>query len=179
MADPDVTGVLLLGGESRRFGSPKALALFGDEMLAERAYRALGEAFETVMAVGKAADALPLPFPVLDDGSETRAAMVGVVAGLRIAETDLCMFLPTDMPEVTPAVLTDLVAAATGVDVAVPQTGPLPGAYRRTAMPVLERHIAAGELALHRALRELDVRTVQVDPELLVNVNEPADLGTL
>lgn len=176
MADPNVTGVLLVGGASRRFRSPKALALFRGEMLAERAYRVLGEAFETVLAVGKVADALPLPFPVLDDGSETRAAMVGVAAGLRLAETDLCVFLPTDMPEVTPEILRDLMAASEGADVAVPQTGPLPGAYPRSVLPALERRIAAGDFALRRALHELDVRTVEVDPDLLVNVNEPADL---
>ena len=40
-----VTGVLLVGGASARFGSPKALARFGDETLADRAWRTLGEAF--------------------------------------------------------------------------------------------------------------------------------------
>ncbi|MGH3045820.1 MAG: molybdenum cofactor guanylyltransferase, partial [Gaiellaceae bacterium] len=98
---PGVAGVLLVGGASRRFGSPKALARFGRETLAGRAYRVLEEAFDDVLAVGKAADALPLPFPVLDDGSELRAPIVGVAAGLRLTPTELCVFLPTDMPWVT------------------------------------------------------------------------------
>jgi molybdopterin-guanine dinucleotide biosynthesis protein A len=58
----------------------------------------------------------------------------------------------------------------------VPQTGPLPGAYRRSALPVLERRIQAGDLALHRALGELVTRVVQQDGDLLRNVNTPADL---
>ncbi|MGH3007774.1 MAG: molybdenum cofactor guanylyltransferase, partial [Gaiellaceae bacterium] len=80
---PGVAGVLLVGGASRRFKSPKALARFRGEMLAERAHRLLSEAFDEVLAVGKASDRLPLPFPVLDDGSELRAPIVGVAAGLR------------------------------------------------------------------------------------------------
>jgi molybdenum cofactor guanylyltransferase len=37
-----MSGVLLVGGASARFGSPKALARVGDETLAERAWRVLG-----------------------------------------------------------------------------------------------------------------------------------------
>jgi molybdopterin-guanine dinucleotide biosynthesis protein A len=171
-----VAGALLVGGASTRFGSPKALAVYEGETLAQRAHRVLVEAFDEVVVVGKAADRLELPFGVLDDGSDVRAAMVGVVAALRLADADLVVVLPTDMPHVTPALLRSLAAAAQGVDAAVPQTGPLPGAYRRTALPVLERRIAAGDLALHGALAEFATRVVECDEALLVNVNEPADL---
>jgi len=177
VARHDVTGVLLVGGASRRFGSPKALARLGSETLAERAYRTLGESFEHVVAVGKTADALQLPFPVLDDGSELRAPIVGVAAGLRLTEAEICVFLPTDMPWMTAGLLLELASAADGVDAAVPQTGPLPGAYRQTALAVLERRIAAGDLALHRALAELETRVVHAPAEPLHNVNVPGDLG--
>ncbi|HEX2044853.1 MAG TPA: molybdenum cofactor guanylyltransferase [Gaiellaceae bacterium] len=173
---PRVTGVLLVGGASRRFGSPKALARIRGETLAERAYRLLEETFGDVLAVGKAVDALPLPFRVHDDGSDVRAPVVGLAAGLRLAAEDLCVFLPTDMPRVTPALLRSLAEAADGVQAAVPQTGPLPGAYRRSALPVLERRIAAGDLALRDALAELRARVIELDAGELVNVNAPDDL---
>jgi molybdenum cofactor guanylyltransferase len=173
---PGLTGVLLVGGASRRFQSPKALAPFRGETLAERAHRVLADACDEVIVVGKASDRLPLPFPVLDDGSETRAAIVGVAAGLRLAPSELCVVLPTDMPWATPGLLLALADAAEGVDAAVPQTGPLPGAYRRSTLPVLERRIPTGDLALHRALEELRTRVVTCDETLLVNVNEPGDL---
>jgi molybdopterin-guanine dinucleotide biosynthesis protein A len=174
----EITGVLLVGGGSARFGSPKALAPLGGETLGERAYRVLGEAFERVMAVGKEGDALPLPFPVFDDGSDERAAIVGVAASLRLAETDVCVVLPTDMPFVTVELLRSLAAAIDGVDAAVVQTGPLPGAFRRSALPVLEGRIARGHLALRDALGELETRTVKGKPEQLRNVNTPADLAS-
>jgi molybdopterin-guanine dinucleotide biosynthesis protein A len=173
-----VTGALLVGGASRRFGSPKALAVFEGETLAERAHRVLTEAFARVLVIGKAADGLELPFPLVDDGSDLRAPIVGVAAALREAAADVCVVLPTDMPRVTPGLLRSLAAAVTeGLDTAVPQTGPLPGAYRHSALPVLERRIAAGELALHAALADLRARVVDCDEGLLANINEPADLG--
>ena len=172
-----MTGVLLVGGASRRFGSPKALAELDGEPLAVRIQRTLEEAFEHVIAVGKAADALPLPFPVEDDGSELRASLVGLVAGLRLAPTELAVVVPTDLPFVTAAYLRGLAAAAEGAAAAHPDSGPLPGAYRKTALPVLERRLAAGSLALRDAAAELGARVVPGDAALLRNVNSPADLS--
>jgi molybdopterin-guanine dinucleotide biosynthesis protein A len=171
-----ITGALLVGGASRRFGSPKALARFGGEMLAERAHRVLAEACGRVIVVGKACDGLELPFEVLDDGSEERAAIVGVAAALRLGEAERVVVLPTDMPLVTSELLRSLVDACEGAEAAVPNSGPLPGAYSRSALPVLERRIAEGDLALYRACLELDLRTVQCDETVLRNVNTPEDL---
>jgi molybdopterin-guanine dinucleotide biosynthesis protein A len=177
VADRGVTGVLLVGGASTRFQSPKALALFQGEMLAVRAQRVLQEAFGTVLVLGKASDALPLPFPVVDDGSTERAAIIGIAGALRLAETEVCVVLPTDMPFVTAELLRSLAAAAEGADAAVVQTGPLPGAYRRSLLPVLQRRIAAAELALRDALAEVQTRVVTADEALLRNINTPADLA--
>ena len=73
--------MLLVGGASTRFGSPKALAPFDGETLAERAWRLLGDACDERIAVGKRADGLELPFELLDDGTDVRAPIAGVVAG--------------------------------------------------------------------------------------------------
>jgi molybdenum cofactor guanylyltransferase len=171
----ELTGLLLVGGGSERFGSPKALARLDGETLAERAWRTLGEACEHRLALGKAADGLELPFPVLDDGSNERAAIIGLTAGLRVAPTDLCIVLPIDCPAMTAEALLVLADRCGDGDAAVPQTGPLPGAYRKRTLPALE----SGERSIRRVLEQLDVVVVQLDPALLVNVNTPDDLRNL
>jgi molybdopterin-guanine dinucleotide biosynthesis protein A len=177
MARPELTGVLLVGGASTRFGSPKALARLNGETLAERAWRTLGEACAHRLAVGKAEELVELDLPVLDDGTEVRAAMAGVVAGVRAAPTDVSVVVPVDTPLVTAEVLLELADAC--ADAAVPQTGPLPGAYRKSALPVLQGRLLEGRLALRDALAELDARTVQTDESLLVNVNTRDELRRL
>jgi molybdenum cofactor guanylyltransferase len=176
VADRGLTGILLVGGASRRFGSPKALARINGRTLAEIAWETLAFCAERI-AVGKDADSLELPFPLVDDGTETRAPIAGVVAGLRTAQNELCVVLPVDTPRVGVSALAELAAAC--ADAAVPQTGPLPGAYRRSALAVLERRLAAGDLALREALDELDARVVRIDPAQLANVNTPDDLARL
>ena len=177
MARPRLTGVLLVGGASTRFGSPKALARLGGETLAKRAWRILGEACEERLAVGKHADGLELPFELVDDGSETRAALVGIAAGLRAAPTEVAVVLPVDTPRVTPEMLRRLGGAC--AEAAVTQTGPLPAAFARSALSVLERRLSEGRLALYEALEELDTRRIEVDAALLANVNTQDDLRSL
>jgi molybdopterin-guanine dinucleotide biosynthesis protein A len=162
------TGVLLVGGASERFGSPKALARFRGESLAERAWRVLCEACDEVLAVGKGGDDLELPFPVVDDGTTERAAAFGVIAGLRSSTHEVCIVLPVDCPLVTPALLRRLVEAR-----AVPQTGPLPGVYTRSMLAELESRVGAGELSL----KGVNPTTLECDEELLLNVNTPTDLA--
>ena len=171
MARNGLTGVLLVGGASRRFGSPKALARLDGETLAERAWHVLGEVCDERIAVGKAADALPLPLPILDDGSEVRAPIAGVVAGLRTATNDVCVFLPVDCPLVSAQSLRALAGAAP----ARTQTGPLPGAYVKSVLPLLERKLADADYSL----RDVPATVVELDERELANVNTVADLAAL
>ena len=163
-----MTGVLLVGGASERFGSPKALARFGGETLAERAWRTLGEAFEARLAVGKGD--LELPFDVVVEPAEPRAPLVGVIAGLRAAVTETAVFLPVDCPLVTASLLREL-----GARRAATQSGPLPGAYSQDDLPELERRLQTVDWSL----RGVNPRVLQADPRLLANANTPEELSAL
>lgn len=177
MATAGLTGILLVGGASRRFGSPKALAELDGETLAARAWRTLASVCDERLAVGKHDDGLVLPFELVDDGSDVRAPLAGLVAGLRASSNELSVVLPVDVPLVRPEHLLRL--ADNCVDATVPQTGPLPGAYRKSALSVLESRLARGELAIRGALEELDVLVLELDPQALVNVNDRSDLERL
>lgn len=172
-----LSGVLLVGGESRRYGSPKALARFGDETLADRAWRLLGEVCDERYAFGKEGQDGVLPFAVSDDGIGVRAPIAGLVAGLRATHAEVVLALPVDCPLLEAGDLRALAAACR--DAAVPQTGPLPGAYRKSALPALEEALARGRLAIRDAIAGLDVAVVQLDPARLANINTPADLESL
>ena len=167
MAD-HITGVLLVGGASVRFGSPKPLARFHGETLAARGWRILGEAFPLRLAVGKGE--LELPFDVIVEPSEPQAPIAGVIAGLHASTTEVVVFLPVDCPLVTPKLLRELGNAR-----AVTQTGPLPGAYGKADLPELERRLEEGDFSL----RGVNPRIVEADPRLLANANTPAELSAL
>lgn len=178
MAARGLTGVLLVGGASRRFGSAKALATLDGETLAARAWRTLGAVTEDRVAVGKASLGLELPFPLTDDGTDVQAPLAGVVAGLRAAASDLVVMAPVDAPLLGPGELRALANGCSGL-VAFPHTGPIPCAVRRDGLPTLERELAAGRLTLRDAFAQLAGDVVALDLDTLANVNTPADLARL
>ena len=166
-----LTGVLLVGGASVRFGSPKALALFRGETLAERGHRLLAEVCDEVLVVGKAGELPGLSFPVVDDGTDERAPIHGLVAGLRHAAHETVVALPVDVPLVTADALRALGAAG-----AVPSPRvTLPGAYPRALLSVLESRIATGELSL----RGVNETTLEIPAALLADADTPAALADL
>ena len=78
--------------------------------------------------------------------------------------------LPVDCPLVTERSLRALASA-----VAVPQTGPLPGAYAKSMLQELHARVDRGDLSL----RGVNPRVVDIDERELVNVNRPRDLARL
>ena len=163
--------MLLVGGASRRFGSPKALVEVDGERLVDRGSRVLAEVCDEVLVVGKPGE---LPFDVLPDAGEVRAPIAGVVAGLRAAAHDVVVFLPGRL-----SVDDRRGAARTGRR--LPRRG---GAANRPAARCLGEDGAArarappasGPYALYRAYDELDVAVVQLDPRVVADVDTPADL---
>jgi molybdenum cofactor guanylyltransferase len=169
-----LTGILLVGGRSRRFGSPKELARFQGETFAERAWRLLGEACDERVAAGRADG---LPFDVIEDAVEGGGPLAGIVAGLRVARHDIAVCIPVDNPLLTLGALHTLADACR--EAAMPPDSPLPCAVAKRALPVLESALGRGDFAVRGALERLDTAVVELDPAVLANINEPADLELL
>jgi len=163
VADPSLTGILLAGGTSSRFGSPKELAEYEGETLRDRAWRLLGAACDERLAVGG-------PGGLADPGTGPVAA---IAVGLRAATHELAVVIPVDMPLLTPDALRLLAEACR--DAATAHRGPLPCAVARRVLPAFE----TGEPRLRTVLDGLDTACVELDEALLANVNTPADLDTL
>lgn len=169
MSARGLTGAVLVGGASSRFGTPKALATFRGETLGARAARMLGEVCDEVLVVGKAGDGLP--FELVDDGADHRAPVFGLLAALRGARDDVVVALPVDVPLVTPAAL-----RALGEARAVPSGAiPLPGAYPRSLLPELEARVGRGELSL----RGVNPQTLVLPNGLLADADTPEELAEL
>jgi molybdenum cofactor guanylyltransferase len=162
VADRELTGILLVGGSSSRFGSPKELARFAGETLADRAWRVLGEVCSERLAVGRGGLADPGTGPV-----------AAIAAGLRAAAHELAVVIPVDMPLLTPDALRLLAAACR--DAAVAQAGPLPCAVARRTLPAFE----TGERRLRTVLDGVDTARIELDENLLANVNTQDDLDRL
>ena len=115
---------------------------------------------------------------MLDDGTDVRAPIAGVVAGLRAAANDVAVVLPVD----TPRVVRRVAPRRSRPPAATRQSrrqARCPAPTGKSVLPALEHAIRSGELSLRRALEGADVVQVDLDPAELVNINTPDDLARL
>jgi molybdopterin-guanine dinucleotide biosynthesis protein A len=185
--------ILLAGGESRRFGSDKAMARFRGTTLAAFDAAELLTVFACVLIVAKDPGRLGLPaserIRLVKEVSPVRAALVGLAAGLRASDRELNYVVGVDMPGLAPAAVRLLYTYARGRGAALRcdeggRVQPLGGFYARRALPLLEQCLAAEQYRLTAVLSALDVAALpyeavqRADPEgrSFWNVNTPDDL---
>ncbi len=179
----DVTGLILAGGGSTRFGRDKALAALGGVPFVALVHAALSaHAGAMLVATGAEPRAYPVAARVVLDPVPDGGPLAGLAAGLDACETPWLLSAAVDLPYLTPAALRPLLAAPSdGADVLV-ATGPdgrqpTCALWRtRTVGPAVADQFAAGQLALRDLLRRLTVREVSVEGGALRNVNRLADL---
>jgi len=168
----DACAVVLAGGESRRFGSDKALAQFRGEALISRVVRELaGAGFAQVALAAKDPDkyaAVAGGAELLRDVRPIQTPLAGLAAGLRASRYPLVFACAADMPFAADGALIDaLIAAIADHDAAVPQAGgslqPLCALWRREpCLKVAEELLAAPRAMGPRAILPL-VRAARLE----------------
>ena len=149
----EACAVVLAGGESRRFGSDKALAQFRGEPLVRHVLRGLRDAGFAQIAIsakepGKYAAAAE-GADLLRDVRPIQTPLAGLATALRASRHDLVFACAADMPFAADGALIDaLMAAIAGHDVAVPQAGgslqPLCALWRRDPCLRIAEELLAG-----------------------------------
>ena len=189
---PNMTGLLVAGGQSRRMGRDKRLLELGGRPLLHRALSVLQSLFpEVIVALAE-----PLPqltgegYRVVLDLIPNCATLGGLYTGLSSASHQRVLAVGCDMPFLNQEALRRLAMIGAQADVAMPRlaTGlqPLHAVYSKACLPHLEKMAKAQQLKV-QDLAEVDSLTVtlipeqdflEIDPQLLsfFNINTPADL---
>jgi molybdopterin-guanine dinucleotide biosynthesis protein A len=125
--------VVLAGGESRRFGSDKALALLGGQPLLARVVQNLSDFAQVVVTAKQPAKyaAIAGGAELVADASPAQTPLAGLAAGLAASRQELVFACAADMPfAADPKLLAALFAAIVGHDVAVAEREPLCALWR-------------------------------------------------
>lgn len=185
LAFETVTGAVLCGGRSLRFGSDKALREVGGRTLLQRALDSLAPAAERLL-VGRAYPHVAARFvPDLRPGM---GPLAGLEAALHAAGSDWLALAGCDLPCLTPAFWRLLCThARDGRPVSVASARgayePLAALYPRAALRQVAARLDAGRLDMQSLLRDLGAVAVPeaevataCGPAALRNVNRPEDL---
>ena len=196
---PDVSGVVLAGGRSSRFGSDKLAARIGERTLLDLSIAGVATvASEIVVVLAPGDERTPGPIdrPVrlVTDPERHGGPLVGLLAGLEAVEQPLVIVAGGDMPTLSPAVLRAMVRALRvrgggwGAVILASRGDrvPLPAVLRTGAATAIARQLVGdGERRLRslferlptRALDEGDWRPLDPAGETLRDVDLPADLA--
>lgn len=195
--DPGVSGIVLAGGRSSRFGSDKLAADVDGMTLLDRAVGGVAAvAAEVVVVLAPGAErtvAAVDPVRFVADPERHGGPLVGLLAGLEVVEQPLVLVVGGDMPDLRADVLRHLVRSLRAVDptigaIALRSRGalaPLPVVVRTgAATDVARRLVGDGERRLRslfdhlptRILEEGEWRPLDPDEATLRDVDVPADL---
>ncbi|GFO56708.1 hypothetical protein GMSM_37150 [Geomonas sp. Red276] len=140
---PDVTAVILAGGQSRRMGRNKAVLPYGGVPLIERIYRQVNELCADTVVVTNTPELYPfLPCPKVKDLYPGMGPLAGIHAALTHSRTRYILTVACDMPWISPALFRALAREARGWDVVIPEGDhgmePLHALYSRDCLPAIE-----------------------------------------
>ena len=187
----DITGVILVGGKSRRMGRDKAFLPWNGAPLFERVLRIFRESFATVLLAGGDAEryggyGLPI-IPDIYPGS----ALGGLYSGLCHAADQHVFVASCDMPYPSAGLLRYLCSLKAGYDCVVPETAqsfePLFAVYAKSALPAMLDLLESGNFRIYDLYPRLRTRYVgseEMAPfadggRSLINVNTPGEFALL
>lgn len=191
----DITGIILAGGYSSRFGSEKAIATLDGEPLIHHAARALDDVCVEVIAVVRAdQDSRDWPSMriVTDVAEMPEGPLRGVYAGLAASATPWAYVVSCDSPRMQPDLLRLLYQSRQGGEHAVVarwdgHIQPLVALYHTSCTDVFRALLESGERSPRRALASVphtvvdEAECARADPDGLsfVSVNRAEDLQRL
>ena len=186
----DVTGVILAGGRSTRFGSNKALALVDGQPLIQKIAVLMSSLFPACLLVTNTpAEYEFLSLPVTHDRYRGLGPLAGIHAALLEISTERAFIVACDMPNLSPELIHYLCSMnSQEYDVIIPwlERGqePLFGIYHKRSLDVITRCLERKHCQIIGALENLRVRRVSQEEILAVtgdlacfkNINCPEDL---
>jgi molybdenum cofactor guanylyltransferase len=191
MEPTEITGIVLAGGKSSRFGSDKAMANWNGKRLIENAIDILHPVCHKVIISSNNPEYSFTGCEVCPDELPIQAPMIGIYSCLKRSQTEINIILSCDIPLIPTALLKHLIEKSPGYDAIIPKHGndqmePLCGIYKRSLIPNLEKFIEDENYSLKYLLKFSATLFVQINPslsffykDLFVNINTMEDFGKL
>lgn len=178
----NITGLILAGGQSKRFGSDKALHVIDGQSMIQRIYDVLSVIADPMfISTGMSDRNYGLPVKHLIDTYPDAGPLAGLHAGLLVADTEWLVVLATDLPFVTTDILKQLIDQCDEISDAVVARSmnriqPLCGCYRTKLAKLAANRLQQKKRSVMGFLDSLNVKTVDIPGAAMRNINQLSDL---
>jgi molybdopterin-guanine dinucleotide biosynthesis protein A len=187
-----ITGVILAGGKSSRYGTNKAFVEIHGTKLIERVIHVMGSLFERLVLVTNTPHEYSyLALPMVEDMIKGLGPIGGIHTGLETISDETGFFVACDMPYLNETLLRHMVVLKEGFDAVIPRIGwmvePLHAIYTKQCLPAIRESLNSRTYQAMRFFQKIRVRYVdeeelrRFDPQLrsFLNINKPEDLDRL
>jgi molybdopterin-guanine dinucleotide biosynthesis protein A len=184
-----LTCAILAGGDSRRFGREKGLALLGGKPLIQHVIERLhGMGEETLLITNRPEAYRFLGLPIFEDRIPGGGALSGLHAALVSAKYPVVLLVACDMPFLNRSLLAHMIGLASRVDVVIPlrrgQYEPLHALYARACLPAVETTLTRQSPRMVDFLPQVNVlpigetelRRFDLDGRSFFNINTEEDM---
>jgi molybdopterin-guanine dinucleotide biosynthesis protein A len=188
----NISGVILAGGKSHRFGRNKALEEVNGIPLIQRVIEVLESLFPYVLLSTNSPDEYAhLKLPMHADLVKGLGPLGGIYTALTLMPGEAGFFVACDMPRLSPGLIQYMLDIRSDFDVVIPRISdkmePLHALYTKRCLPPINRMIESRVYQIFRFFDEVPVRYVdedeirRFDPNLrsFFNINSPRDLERL
>ncbi len=177
-------GIILAGGESRRFGSPKALARLEDRHFFEYAIQAIEQLTKDIVIISHNSILSEInrvtTFPVIEDLPQYKGKgpLAGIATGMKYLKSDWYIVLPCDTPNITNLVIMSLVKQINTdtdaiISVVKGRIQPLIGVYHSKVVSDVIEILESDQYKMMKLLDELRVTYVPFEDEQpFQNIND-------
>ncbi len=185
----DISGVILAGGRSRRYGRNKALVKIDGVPLIERVIKVMRSVFQNLILVTNTPDEYSyLKIPMYEDLIKGLGPLGGIFTGLSVISDDAGFFVACDMPSLNRELICYMVEKRKRFDAVIPRVSwkmeTLHAIYSKVCLPQIRRLIDLHEYQVFRFFSEVSIRYIDedelrsVDPELrsFFNINSPQEV---
>lgn len=187
----DITGIILVGGKSRRMGQDKTFLKVGGVPIFERILSVFRENFQRVVLVGNHEERFAgYGLPVLPD-IYPGSSLGGLYTGLFHAETQYVFVASCDLPFPNAEILHYLSSLGDGFDAVVTTTAkgfePLFALYSKSCLGAIKALLDSGDCCAYAYYPQIRVRYVPYrelahldrDGRAFLNVNTPEEFAKI
>jgi len=177
-AKHNMTAIIFAGGKSSRMGKDKALLPFADcDTLSEFQHNKLCSLFDKVYISSKE-DKFDFDATVITDRYEENSPLVGIISIFETLKVDEIFILSVDAPFVNKEVIEKLLNHEEEFDAIIAKsisgTQPLCGVYRRSILPLAQKHLKEGNHRLNNLLEKAHTQFIFFEDDAsFINLNHP------
>jgi molybdopterin-guanine dinucleotide biosynthesis protein A len=177
------TAYILIGGESKRFGSLKWQTTINGQTILDRIWDAC-DGIENRYVIGKE-NPNSISYPFIKDELEINAPINGLYTALKYSRTDWILLLSCDLPLIDSRVFNKLWdSKSENCDIIIPVSNDkiqvACGFYQKRIFTKLESEIQNGNYSLFKLVEKLNSYYINFgDNQSFLNMNTKKDLRTV